>query len=85
MFRKHKDYYGNDVLVRGQITEEDIKKAEEVVVKMDIMQYEVGTTIVNQYQEIEAYVTHLKKQPVWESLERNTKIFCGKSLKIEVK
>lgn len=75
MFRKYMDYYDNDVLIRGQITEEDIKKTEAIVVQMNLIQNEVGATIVNQNQDIEGYVKYLKEQPGWQSLDRDTKTF----------
>lgn len=68
-------YYDNDVLVRGQLTENDINKVRETVIEMDILQYKVGMILQERYKDIEAFAAFLEKQREWQKLDKDTHDF----------
>jgi hypothetical protein len=68
-------YYDNDVLIRGQLTENDINKVQETVIEMDMLQYKVGLILQERYKDIESFAAFLENQSEWQKLDKDARDF----------
>lgn len=70
--KDYTNYYDNEILAKGEITNKDVEKAQQSVVELDMYQYQIGSVLLNQHQNIEAFEAYLKKQDDWKKLDKET-------------
>lgn len=75
LIKGYKNYYDNDVLVRGQIFTEDIVKTQETAIKVNMYQYLILNTLLTENEEIRTFAAYLETTEGWRSLTKDQRTF----------
>lgn len=70
--------YYDELLIRGELTGEDIEKGIETANWVNLYQFETISILVKRNEDIRAYSAYLKTTKQWKKLSRNQKIFVEK-------
>ena len=70
--------YYDELLIRGELTDEDIEKGIETANWVNLYQFETISILAKRNEDIRAYSAYLKTTKQWKKLSRNQKIFVKK-------
>ncbi|MFL2105288.1 hypothetical protein [Desemzia sp. FAM 23991] len=72
---EYKDYYEKDVLIREEITVDDVRKTQKTAAIVNLYQYDTLKLLLEKNAEIEAYVAYLETTAEWKKLTKNQRYF----------
>lgn len=84
-FLDYKAYYENDVLIREEITVDDVRKTQKTAAMINLYQYDTIKLLLDKNAEIEAYVAYLETTKEWEKLTKDQRTFANEITKNKAK
>lgn len=76
-FLEYKQYYEQDVLVREEITVDDVRKTQKTATIINLYQYDTIKLLLDKNAEIEAYIAYLEETKEWGKLTKDQRTFAN--------
>lgn len=74
-FLAYKEYYEKDVMVREEITVDDVRKTQKTAAFFNMYQYKTLKTLLEKNEEIKIYAKYIESTPSWKTMTKNQREF----------
>lgn len=74
-FSAYKDYYEKDVMVREEITVDDVRKTQKTASKFNMYQYKTLKTLLEKNDDLKAYAAYIESTSTWKTMTNHQREF----------
>lgn len=74
-FLAYKEYYEKDIMVREEITIDDVRKTQKTAAIFNMCQYKTLKTLLEKNEEIKIYAEYIESTPSWKTMTKNQREF----------